>query len=54
MEFFINVTIDIPFLKKNDNFTNTKNNYNMVKNTLPLLRFVYQIGVVAVQGGGYS
>ena len=34
--------------------TNTKNNYNnMVKNTVPILRFVYQIGVVAAQEGRY-
>ena len=26
----------------------------MVKNTAPILRFVYQIGIVAVQEGGYS
>ena len=26
----------------------------MVKNTVQILRFVYQIGVVAVQEGGYS
>ena len=26
----------------------------MVKNTVPILRFVYQIAVVAVQEGGYS
>ena len=54
MECFINATIDIPLLKKNLNFTDTKNYYNVVKNTVPILRFVYQIGVVAVQGGGYS
>ena len=53
MVFFINGTIDIPLLKKNLNFTDTKN-YYVVKNTVPILRFVYQIGVVAVQGGGYS
>ena len=54
MVFFINGTIDIPLLKKNLNFTDTKNYYNVVKNTVPILRFVYQIGVVAVQEGGYS
>ena len=53
MVFFINGTIDIPLLKKNLNFTDTKN-YYVVKNTVPILRFVYQIGVVAVQEGGYS
>ena len=53
MIFFINGTIDIPLLKKNLNFTDTKN-YYVVKNTVPILRFVYQIGVVAVQEGGYS
>ena len=53
MEFFINGTIDIPMLKKNLNCTDTKN-YYVVKNTVPILRFVYQIGVVAVQEGGYS
>ena len=51
MEFFINTIIDIPLLKKNINSSNTKNNYSMVKNTVPILRFVYQIGVVAVQEG---
>ena len=54
MEFFINGTIDIPLLKKNLNFTDTKNYYNVVKNTVPILRFVLQIGVRAVQGGGHS
>ena len=53
MIFFINGTIDIPLLKKNLNCTDTKN-YYVVKNTVPILRFVYQIGVVAVQEGGYS
>ena len=54
MEFFINGTIDIPLLKKNLNFTDTKNYYNVVKNTVPILQFVYKIGVVAVKERWYS
>ena len=49
LEFFINGTIDIPLLKK------IKIKIIVfVKNTVPILRFVYQIAVVAVQEGGYS
>ena len=44
----------IPLLKKYLYSTDTKNNYNMVKSIILILRFLYQIGVVTVQEGGYS